>query len=160
MASCGSTTCDKFDATGAKWFKIDQMGKKDANTWDQEDISQSLVFTVDSWPNDYTVQGDSLDIVLPQDIAPGGYLVRHEVGTQIIRALMVIHINVQIIALHLAMTMGGAEFYPSCTQILIGGNGNTQPDSTLSFPGAYHDDDPGIYVPNVRRRRIFCIPKP
>lgn len=64
---------------------------------------------------------------------------------------------VQIIALHLAMTMGGAEFYPSCTQILIGGNGNTQPDSTVSFPGAYHDDDPGIYVPNVRPGPNFAF---
>jgi hypothetical protein len=28
MASCGSVTCDKFDATTAQWFKIDEAGKK------------------------------------------------------------------------------------------------------------------------------------
>lgn len=44
MASCGSTTCDKFDSTSAKWFKIDQVGTKagDANTWVQADISVYL----------------------------------------------------------------------------------------------------------------------
>ena len=26
MASCGSTPCDQFDPTGAKWFKIDAAG--------------------------------------------------------------------------------------------------------------------------------------
>ena len=33
MASCGSTTCDKFDITQAKWFKIEQLGMKDPSTW-------------------------------------------------------------------------------------------------------------------------------
>lgn len=116
MASCGSTTCDKFNASGAKWFKIDQIGKKDASTWYQADI----------------MQGDGFDVVLPQNLAPGGYLIRHE-----------------IIALHLATSVGGAEFYPSCTQVQIGGNGNGNPSPTVSFPGAYSDQDPGIYDPNV-----------
>lgn len=56
----------------------------------------------------------------------------------------------QIIALHLATSMGGAEFYPSCTQVSIGGSGTGQPDSTVLFPGAYSDSDPGIYDPDVR----------
>lgn len=33
MASCGSTTCDKFDITQAKWFKIQQLGMMDASNW-------------------------------------------------------------------------------------------------------------------------------
>ena len=40
MASCGSTSCDKFDSLDAEWFKIDQAGKKDADTWIQQDISE------------------------------------------------------------------------------------------------------------------------
>ena len=40
MAACEGTTCDKFDASGAKWFKVDQVGKKsDGSTWVQQDIS-------------------------------------------------------------------------------------------------------------------------
>jgi hypothetical protein len=40
MALCDSSTCDKFNSSTAKWFKIDQIGKKsDGNTWYQQDIS-------------------------------------------------------------------------------------------------------------------------
>jgi hypothetical protein len=40
MALCDSSTCDKFNGSTAKWFKIDQIGKKsDGNTWYQQDIS-------------------------------------------------------------------------------------------------------------------------
>lgn len=40
LASCGNTTCDKFDAIDAKWFKIDEVGQKtNSANWFQEDIS-------------------------------------------------------------------------------------------------------------------------
>ena len=44
MASCGDTTCDKFDSLDAQWFKIDEAGKKsDGTTWIQQDISEYLL---------------------------------------------------------------------------------------------------------------------
>ncbi|KAJ3551901.1 hypothetical protein NM688_g4443 [Phlebia brevispora] len=117
MASCGSTSCSEFDPTGAKWFKIDELGlKSDGSTWYQSDI----------------MNGDAYEVTLPQNLAPGGYLIRHE-----------------IIALQLATSLGGAEFYPMCTQVMIGGSGNGVPSPTVSFPGAYSDNDPGIFDPNV-----------
>jgi len=80
------------------------------------------------------VAGAPANINLPSNIAPGNYLIRHE-----------------IIALQLAVSMGGAEFYPSCSQLTIGGSGTGKPQENelVSFPGAYHDDDPGIFVPAV-----------
>ena len=83
----------------------------------------------------YTVNGATYSTNLPKNLAPGQYLVRHE-----------------IIALHLATQEGKAEFYPSCQQINVGGSGTGVPtqDELLSFPGAYSDTDPGIYTPNVR----------
>lgn len=48
--------------------------------------------------------------------------------------------------------MGGAEFYPSCTQVRVSGSGNGAPNATVSFPGAYSDSDPGIFDPNVCAR--------
>jgi hypothetical protein len=73
-------------------------------------------------------------VTLPKNIAPGNYLVRQEV-----------------IALHTAISLGGAEFYPSCSQLKIGGSGTgkPQPDELVSFPGAYDDKDPGILVPDI-----------
>ncbi|KAF8965495.1 glycosyl hydrolase family 61-domain-containing protein [Flammula alnicola] len=120
MASCGSTTCDKFDASNAKWFKIQQDGKKsgDNSVWAQADLMTGGVATA----------------TLPSNLAPGNYLLRHE-----------------IIALHLATSLGGAEFYPACTQITVGGSqtGAPQASELVSLPGAYSDNDPGIFDPNV-----------
>lgn len=80
------------------------------------------------------VNGGVANVTLPKNIAPGNYIIRHE-----------------IIALHLANSKGGAEFYPSCSQLTIGGSGTDAPsdDELVSLPGAYSDLDPGIFVPNV-----------
>lgn len=65
---------------------------------------------------------------VPSDIAPGQYLLRAEV-----------------IALHVASSVGGAQFYMSCYQITIGGSGSATPP-TVSIPGAYNANDPGILI--------------
>ena len=71
---------------------------------------------------------------IPANLAPGNYLIRHE-----------------IIALHLATMFNGAEFYPGCAQVKVGGSQTGVPkDSDLvTFPGAYSDNDPGIFDPSV-----------
>lgn len=86
------------------------------------------------WAQAQFQAGKSVSLNLPSTLAPGNYLFRQE-----------------IIALHLAVTVGGAEFYPSCTQLTIGGSqtGGPQPNELVSFPGAYNDRDPGIFDPNV-----------
>ncbi|KAM7219998.1 Glycoside hydrolase [Rhypophila decipiens] len=66
---------------------------------------------------------------LPSCIAPGQYLLRAE-----------------IIALHSAKNQGQAQFYQSCAQINVSGSGSFTPSSTVSFPGAYKANDPGILV--------------
>ncbi|PPQ72829.1 hypothetical protein CVT26_003338 [Gymnopilus dilepis] len=118
MANCGSTTCDKFDITQAKWFKTQQLGMKDANTWYLASVAAGAV----------------ANSSIPSTLAPGNYLIRHE-----------------IIALQIAVSMGGAEFYPSCSQLRVGGSqtGAPQASELVSLPGAYSDSDPGIYTPDV-----------
>lgn len=135
LASCGSTTCDEFDSRTAKWFKIDQVGRDSSGNWVQQQISQPFHYShIYLALRPYTVDGNVYSASLPNNLAPGEYLVRHE-----------------IIALHLANQKRHAEFYPSCQQIKVGGSGTGVPtqDELLSFPGAYSDDDPGIYTPNV-----------
>jgi len=119
MASCGPTTCDKFDISNAKWFKIQQIGRKNGNgDWAQAD----------------TMAGGVASAQIPTTLAPGNYLIRHE-----------------IIALHLATSFGGAEFYPACAQLRVGGSqtGGPQASELVSLPGAYSDNDPGIFNPSV-----------
>ncbi|KAK4104077.1 lytic polysaccharide monooxygenase [Parathielavia hyrcaniae] len=66
---------------------------------------------------------------LPQCIAPGHYLLR-----------------VELLALHSAGKQGQAQFYISCAQINVSGGGSFSPSRTVSFPGAYSANDPGILV--------------
>lgn len=118
MASCGNTTCDKFDPINAKWFKIKQEGRKSNGDWQQVDL----------------FNGGVSNASIPDTLAPGNYMVRHE-----------------IIALHLATSFGGAEFYEGCIQLRVGGDqtGAPQPSDFVSLPGAYSDNDPGIFDPNA-----------
>ena len=85
-------------------------------------------------------------VTIPNNLAPGNYLIRHE-----------------IIALHLATQRGMAEFYPGCAQLRISGSQTGKPvDSELvSLPGAYSDDDPGIYDPSVYNPQVdYVFPGP
>ncbi|KIM54987.1 glycoside hydrolase family 61 protein, partial [Scleroderma citrinum Foug A] len=119
MASCVNTTCDQYDSTNAMWFKIEETGLQPGNmTWYQQNI----------------MDGGPANVTIPSDLAPGQYLIRHE-----------------IIALHLATQLGGAEFYPSCTQVNVQGNQTATATSSeeVTFPGGYSDTDPGIYDPTV-----------
>ncbi|KAI0764166.1 glycosyl hydrolase family 61-domain-containing protein, partial [Trametes elegans] len=80
-----------------------------------------------------SVNGDDYNMLVPPNIVPGQYMIRHE-----------------IIALHEAVNGGNAQFYPVCIQIDIGGRGSGVPNETVHFPGAYHATDPGVEVDNVR----------
>ncbi len=56
-----------------------------------------------------------------------------------------------------------AEFYPACAQLRISGSETGKPTDSevVSFPGAYSDDDPGIYDPNVYNPRVdYVFPGP
>jgi Auxiliary Activity family 9 (formerly GH61) len=140
MANCGSTPCNQFDITNTKWFKIQQIGRTSpGSAWAQADLSTffrlfsryyiSLCFFIS-----LIVNGAVATASLPKTLASGNYFLRHE-----------------IIALHLATSLGGAEFYPACAQIQVGGSetGGPTPDELVSIPGAYQDDDPGIFDPQI-----------
>ncbi|KAI1789070.1 glycosyl hydrolase family 61-domain-containing protein [Ganoderma leucocontextum] len=129
MALCEGTTCDKYDATNANWFKIDQAGQKsDGSGWWMMDI----------------MEGKSYTVTVPDEVAPGEYLIRHE-----------------IIALQNAASVGGVEFYPSCTQVRVGGNGKGVPSPTVHFPGGYTETDPGLYTPDVYQPGfVYQFPAP
>ncbi|KAG8755057.1 hypothetical protein FRC14_004398 [Serendipita sp. 396] len=53
--------------------------------------------------------------------------------------------RVELIALHGAGSLLGAQFYLECAQIRVTGGGSASP-ATVSFPGAYGQSDPGILV--------------
>ncbi|RYO85979.1 hypothetical protein DL766_007243 [Monosporascus sp. MC13-8B] len=67
---------------------------------------------------------------LPARLASGEYLLRSE-----------------MLALHGAQTVEGAQFYIGCAQLKITGPGGSC-SPKISLPGAYNAQDPNIYIPN------------
>lgn len=129
MASCGSSGCTSFDHTHAQWFKIAQSGLRSDGTWAMHDL--------------YVGKSDAASVTLPANLAPGEYLIRHE-----------------LLALHGAQAVGGAEFYPACAQLRVGGSKSGSAASTVSFPGAYSDYDKGILVDAYTMTGDYVFPGP
>ena len=143
MAKC-SGSCSSYDSTNAEWFKISELGIEPNNsTWYMANIgaspcnepTPSLIWVI------CTVAGMAANVTIPSTIASGNYLLRSE-----------------LISLQLAMSMGGAEFYPGYIQLGIGGSGTGAPTSSeeCTLPGCYSDSDPGIYDPNVSLSFDLC----
>ncbi|PIA13019.1 hypothetical protein COEREDRAFT_89911 [Coemansia reversa NRRL 1564] len=88
------------------------------------------------------IEDGKLDVVIPADIADGEYILRRE-----------------IIALHLAEKIGGAEFYPNCAQINVVGGGVSIPKG-VAIPGVYKEDDPGIHFNLYDGYDSYSIPGP
>jgi hypothetical protein len=88
--------------------------------------------TVDSnkqqhWPGENLYR--TVDVTIPSSLAAGEYLLR-----------------VEQIALHMAQSQGGAQFYLACTQIRVTGGGSATPGPLSPIPGAYAANDPGVVV--------------
>jgi cellulase len=83
-----------------------------------------------------------ISVKIPSDIPAGDYLLRAEV-----------------IALHSAASVGGAQFYVTCYQLTVSGGGSASPP-TVNFPGAYNANDPGIAVNIHGRMSGYTAPGP
>ncbi|KDQ56812.1 glycoside hydrolase family 61 protein [Jaapia argillacea MUCL 33604] len=70
-----------------------------------------------------------VSFTIPKTLPTGQYLVRMEA-----------------IALHVAETYGGAQFYLSCGQIAVTGGGSGTPGPLVSIPGVYTGYEPGILI--------------
>ncbi|KAK3938991.1 glycoside hydrolase [Diplogelasinospora grovesii] len=119
------------DGSGSGWFKIDAAGFHgdgvkvflDTETPSGWDIAK-LVGGNKQWTS-----------TIPQGLAPGNYLIRHE-----------------LIALHQANT---PQFYPECAQIVVTGSGTAQPDASYkaAIPGYCKQSDPNIKVRQEEKLR-------
>lgn len=85
-----------------------------------------------TWASDELIANNNTwTVTIPETLKAGAYLVRHE-----------------ILALHSAGTLNGAQFYPMCANLEVTGSGTATPPSTdlVKFPGAYTATDPGIEI--------------
>jgi hypothetical protein len=111
------------DGSGANWFKIDEGGFTPASgVYLDTEVGSG-------WQIAKLVGGNkSWSSKVPAGLAPGNYLVRHE-----------------LIALHQARS---PQWYAECAQIVITGSGSASPDGSYktSIPGYAGDNDSNIRV--------------
>ncbi|KAJ2807825.1 hypothetical protein H4R20_001120 [Coemansia guatemalensis] len=106
-------------------------------------FEQGYDMATKQWCSEHVIDANGeLDITLPADIADGEYLLRPE-----------------IIALHTAYDIGGAEFYANCVQIRVSGGGSSKP-AGVPIPGVYNADDPGIHFNIYEEIKGYPIPGP
>ncbi|KAK2061046.1 hypothetical protein LY76DRAFT_590834 [Colletotrichum caudatum] len=130
MAKCANNDCTTWQpGNQAIWFKVQEKGRDGtSNNWGATPLMKA---------------GNSgVKYTIPECIAPGQYLVRHE-----------------IIALHSASSYPGAQFYPSCHQIEVTGSGSTSPSELVAFPGAYKGTDAGITY-DAYKAQTYTVPGP
>ncbi|KAF2741458.1 hypothetical protein EJ04DRAFT_480857 [Polyplosphaeria fusca] len=130
-----SKVADASTADGsAGWFKIYEDGWAPANKGAADN---------DYWGvKDMNDCCGKVDVKIPTDLAAGDYLLRAEV-----------------IALHTAGQSGGAQFYMSCYQLTLSGDGTNAP-ATVKFPGAYSASDAGIKINIHAAVSSYKIPGP
>ncbi|KAH7312669.1 endoglucanase-4 [Stachybotrys elegans] len=91
-------------------------------------ISQAAIVSGQTWVTDTLIANNFTSITtIPRNLRPGDYVIRHE-----------------IIALHGASSDNGAQLYPQCLNIRVGGSGSVAPSAGVSGPSLYTRSDPGI----------------
>ncbi|KAI2643396.1 lytic polysaccharide monooxygenase [Xylaria nigripes] len=96
------------------------------------------------WMTDTMIaQNFSTDVVIPSTLAPGNYIIRHE-----------------IIALHSAGSQGGAQNYPQCVNLKLGSGGSTALPAGEAATEFYTPTDPGILFDLYSPFDSYPIPGP
>ncbi|KAJ7239195.1 glycosyl hydrolase family 61-domain-containing protein [Mycena haematopus] len=98
-----------------------------------------------NWAQAKLDDGSPARATLPANLKAGEYLLRSE-----------------IIALHTAQSIGGAEFYVSCSQLKVTGSGTDAPTESelVRFPGAYRATDKGILIDVYNMHGAYQFPGP
>ncbi|PKY00551.1 hypothetical protein P168DRAFT_243994 [Aspergillus campestris IBT 28561] len=120
----------QYDGSG-DWFKVHQEGLCN-------DISQKGLEDTD-W---CTWDKNQASFKIPADTPAGQYLVR-----------------VEHIPLHRGFS-GNAEFYFTCAQIEVGGNGAGKPSPTVKIPGVYKPEDENIAYNIYVHPTSYTLPGP
>ncbi|KAJ5960762.1 uncharacterized protein N7479_007912, partial [Penicillium vulpinum] len=131
LASCGAGGCETVDKTTLKFFKIDGVGLVDETN------------VPGIWADDQLIaQNSGWMVEIPSTIAPGHYVLRHE-----------------MLALHGAGTEGGTQNYPQCFNLQITGSGTDQPSGVLGTD-LYSPTDPGILLNIYTSLSTYIVPGP
>lgn len=131
LANCGDAGCETVDKTTLKFFKIAEAGLIDGSSTPGVYAADQLIDNGLGWM-----------VEIPSDIAPGNYVLRHE-----------------IIALHSGNQANGAQNYPQCFNLKVTGSGSSKPEGVLGT-SLYKADDAGILFDIYKSVSTYPIPGP
>jgi len=130
LANCHGP-CETVDKTTLEFFKIDAIGLLDDTSLPGLWATDTLIANNNSW----TVE-------IPPTLATGNYVLRHE-----------------ILALHSAEELNGAQNYMQCVNLAVTGTGTAVPSGTLG-EALYQETDPGILVNIYETIATYTMPGP
>ena len=130
LANCNGP-CENVDPSHLEFFKIQELGL----------LGDAPHLTPGFWATDKLIAANNTwTVEIPKDIAAGNYVMRHE-----------------LIPLHSADVLGGAQNYPQCFNLQIGGSGTVSPKG-IPATELYKPDDEGIhynlYAPTLAAYKI------
>ncbi|KAL9040460.1 MAG: hypothetical protein Q9180_001891, partial [Flavoplaca navasiana] len=97
-----------------------------------------------NWASDDLIAANmSWTVTIPKNVAPGNYVLRHE-----------------IIALHSAHNKDGAQNYPQCVNLKVTGAGTDKLASGTPGMELYTPEDAGIFVNIYNKMTGYTIPGP
>ncbi|KAK4042365.1 putative glycoside hydrolase [Parachaetomium inaequale] len=131
LANCGDAGCETVDKTALEFFKIDEVGLVDGTSAPGVWGSDQLIANGNAWM-----------VQIPSNIAPGNYVLRHE-----------------IIALHSGGQANGAQNYPQCFNLQVTGSGTEKPAGVLGTK-LYSPTDAGILANIYTSPVTYEIPGP
>ncbi|OAL43551.1 glycoside hydrolase [Pyrenochaeta sp. DS3sAY3a] len=139
LAACNGS-CTSVNKNTLKWIKIDELGWLNSTGWDE-------LMLGGTWATDVLIYNKFQWIInIPETLVEGHYVLRHE-----------------IIALHVAEAINGAQAYPQCVNIKVF-KGKKKGTRRLygGTPGAslYRDYDKGIFVDVHKKLSGYNIPGP
>ncbi|KAI1812014.1 lytic polysaccharide monooxygenase [Poronia punctata] len=99
-----------------------------ANNLKWSKISQSSIVSGTTWVTDQMFSNNfTLSTTIPRNLKAGDYVIRHE-----------------IIALHGAQNVGGAQNYPQCLNLRVSGSGSVSPTNGVPGTSLYQASEQGI----------------
>ncbi|CAA9959720.1 hypothetical protein PTMSG1_03129 [Pyrenophora teres f. maculata] len=107
-------------------------------------ITQSAIVSPGTWITDLLIKNNfKTSMVLPAKLAPGNYVIRHE-----------------IIALHAASNVNGAQLYPQCINLKVGGSGTVAPTGGVPGTSLYTKELPGLVFNVYTNPTTYPFPGP
>ena len=131
LAKCSGDDCSSVSAADLSFFKIAEAGLNDGSTAPGQWASDDLIAAGGTWK-----------VTIPASLAPGQYVLRHE-----------------IIALHSAGDANGAQNYPQCFNLEVTGGGSASP-AGVTADQLYTPTDAGIQVSIYTAPLTYEIPGP